>query len=93
MTQPNPKQQYEQEVKESSQKKLPITMSPTLPVNGCLWVIILCALAGMAVKGCKIVNMKYEEQKVKHEMVMDSLNKVKATRAMNTARTFYYKAK
>lgn len=75
--QPDPKTQFEEEVKKDSQKKLPITISPTLPINGCLWVIILCALAGISVKGCKMVNMKYEEAKVKHEMVMDSLNQVK----------------
>ncbi len=75
--QPDPKTQFEEEVKNDSQKKLPITISPTLPINGCLWVIILCALAGISVKGCKMVNMKYEEAKVKHEMVMDSLNQVK----------------
>ena len=68
----NDKQQFEQEVKRK------IQVSPTLPVNGCLLVIILTALACMSVKGCKMVNMKYEEAKVKHEMVMDSLNKVKA---------------
>lgn len=73
----DPKTQFEEEVKRDSQKKLPITISPTLPINGCLWVIILCALAGISVKGCKMVNMKYEEAKVKHEMVMDSLNQVK----------------
>lgn len=73
----DPKTQFEEEVKNDSQKKLPITISPTLPINGCLWVIILCALAGISVKGCKMVNMKYEEAKVKHEMVMDSLNQVK----------------
>ena len=74
------KQQFEQEVKRKVQ------ISPTLPVNGCLWVVILVALACMSVKGCKMVNMKYEEAKVKHEMVMDSLNKVKAD-------TVYYKGK
>lgn len=74
------KQQFEQEVKRKVQ------ISPTLPVNGCLWVVILAALACMSVKGCKMVNMKYEEAKVKHEMVMDSLNKVKAD-------TVYYKGK
>ena len=73
------KKQFEQEIKEDIQRKT--TISPTLPVNGCLWVIILAALAGISVKGCKMVNMKYEEEKVKHEMVMDSLNKVKAARA------------
>jgi len=62
---------------DNQQQKRPIIVSPTLPVNGCLWIVILCAVAGMAVKGCKIVNMKYEEAKAKHEMVMDSLNKVK----------------
>lgn len=63
------------------QQKKPFAIKPTLPANGCLWVIILAAVACMAVKGCKMVNMKYEEEKVKHEMVMDSLNKVKAARA------------
>ena len=80
------KKQFEQEVKQDLQKKLPVTISPTLPINGCLWVIILAAIASMAVKGCKMVNMKYEEAKVKHEMVMDSLNKVRAD-------TIYYKGK
>ena len=83
--------QYEQEVKQ--QQKRPPVISPTLPINGCLWIIILCALASISIKGCKMVNMKYEEKKLQHEMVMDSLNNIKATRAMNTARTFYYKAK
>ena len=73
------KKQFEQEIKEDIQRKT--TISPTLPANGCLWVIILTALACISVKGCKMVNMKYEEEKVKHEMVMDSLNKVKAARA------------
>ena len=71
--------------KDNKQQTKP-QISPTLPVNGCLWVIILGAVACMAVKGCKMVNMKYEEAKVKHEMVMDSLNKVKAD-------TVYYKGK
>ena len=35
----------------------------------------------MAVKGCKMVNMKHDEAKVKHEILMDSLNKVKAAKA------------
>ena len=69
------------------QPKKPITISPTLPVNGCLWVIILCAVASMAVKGCKMVNMKYEEQKVKHEMYMDSINKARQDT------TYYYRGK
>lgn len=69
------------------QPKKPITISPTLPINGCLWVIILCAVASMAVKGCKMVNMKYEEQKVKHEMYMDSINKVRQDT------TYYYRGK
>ena len=69
------------------QPKKPITISPTLPINGCLWVIILCAVASMAVKGCKMVNMKYEEQKVKHEMYMDSINKVRQDT------TCYYRGK
>lgn len=55
-----------------------VQISPTLPVNGCLWVIILAAVACMSVRGCKVVGMKYEEAKVKHEIVMDSLNRVKA---------------
>lgn len=65
-----------QDNKQQSQTKVQI--SPTLPVNGCLWVIILAALACMSVKGCKMVNMKYEEAKVKHEMYMDSINKVRS---------------
>jgi len=77
--QPDSKTQFEQEIKNDVQKKVQI--SPTLPVNGCLWVIILSALACMAVKSCKMVNMKHDEAKVKHEIVMDGLNKVKATRA------------
>lgn len=59
------------------QQKKPFVVSPTLPINGCLWVIILAALACMSVKGCKMVNMKYDEAKVKHEMYMDSINKVR----------------
>lgn len=55
-----------------------IQISPTLPINGCLWIVILAALACMSVKGCKMVNMKYEEAKVKHEMIIDSLNKVRS---------------
>ena len=77
--QPDPKTQFEQEIKSDVQKKVQI--SPTLPINGCLWVVILSALACMAVKGCKMVNMKHDEAKVKHEIVMDSLNKVKAAKA------------
>ena len=82
-----------QDNEQTPNKNKKIQISPTLPVNGCLWVIILAALACMSVKGCKMINMKYDEAKVKHEMVMDSLNKVKATRAMNAEKTFYYKAK
>lgn len=48
----------------------------TIPVNGCLYIIILTAIAIMAVRGCQTVNMKYKEQKAKHEMYMDSINKV-----------------
>jgi len=65
-----------QDNKQQPQKKIQI--SPTLPINGCLWVIILAALACMSVKGCKMVNMKYDEAKVKHEMYMDSINKVRS---------------
>ena len=86
MTKNDNKTQFEQEVKQDLQKKLPVTISPTLPINGCLWVIILIAIASMSVKGCKMVNMKYDEAKLKHEMAMDSLNKVKAD-------TVYYKGK
>jgi len=50
----------------------------SIPLNGCLSVIILVALATIAVKGCKMTNMKYEEQKVKHEMFIDSINKVRS---------------
>ena len=64
-----------QDNQQQSQKK--IQVSPTLPVNGCLWVIILAAIATMSIKGCKMVNMKYEEAKVKHEIYMDSINKVR----------------
>lgn len=69
---------------QQQQKKFQI--SPTLPINGCLWVIILSALACISVKGCKMINMKYDEAKVKHEMVMDSLNKVRSD-------TLYYRGK
>lgn len=72
------------ENKQDKQKKIQI--SPTLPINGCLWVIILAALACVSVKGCKMVNMKYDEAKLKHEMVMDSLNKVRND-------TIYYRGK
>lgn len=71
MSKEQDQKQFEQEVKKEVQKGW------SLPVNGCLYVIILSALACMAVKGCKMVNMKYEEQKAKHEMVMDSLNKAR----------------
>lgn len=64
-------QQYEQEVKTE------IKRTPGIPLNGCLYLIILGALACMSVKGCKMVNMKYEEAKAKHEIYMDSLNKIK----------------
>lgn len=67
-----------QDNEQTSDKNKKIQISPTLPVNGCLWVIILAALACMSVKGCKMVNMKYEEAKVKHEMYMDSINKVRS---------------
>lgn len=77
MSKKQDKKQFEQEVKKEVQKGW------SLPVNGCLYVIILSALACMAVKGCKMVNMKYEEQKAQHEIYMDSINKVKAIR-MNT---------
>lgn len=66
----------EQQTEQKQQKRNP-QISPTLPINGCLWVIILSALACMAVRSCKMVGMKYDEAKVKHEMVMDSLNKVR----------------
>ena len=49
----------------------------TFTLNGCLYIIILAAIATMAVKGCKMVNMKYEEQAAKHALYMDSINKVK----------------
>ena len=75
-----------QENEQPQQQKKPFVVSPTLPINGCLWVVILFALACMAVKGCKMVNMKYDEAKVKHEMVMDSLNKVRND-------TIYYRGK
>jgi len=67
-----------QDNEQTPNKNKKIQISPTLPVNGCLWVIILAALACMSVKGCKMVNMKYEEAKVKHEMYMDSINKVRS---------------
>ena len=72
--------------KQNKQPQQPPKTLFSIPLNGCLSVIILTAVACIAVKGCKMVNMKYEEAKVKHEMVMDSLNKVKAD-------TVYYKGK
>jgi hypothetical protein len=75
-----------EEKKDIQQQQKRPQISPTLPVNGCLWIVILSALACMAVKGCKMVNMKYDEAKVKHEMVMDSLNKVRND-------TIYYRGK
>lgn len=63
-------QRYEQEVKTELKR------TPGIPLNGCLYLIILGALACISVKGCKMVNMKYEEQKAKHELYMDSLNKI-----------------
>lgn len=71
---------------DNQQQQKKVQISPTLPINGCLWVIILAALACMSVKGCKMINMKYDEAKVKHEMVMDSLNKVRSD-------TLYYRGK
>lgn len=62
-------QQYEQEVRAKK--------TTGIPLNGCLYFIILGALACISIKGCKMVNMKYEEAKVKHEIYMDSLNKIK----------------
>lgn len=50
----------------------------SIPINGCLSVIIMAALACIAVKGCKMVNMKYEEQKAQHEIYMDSINKTRS---------------
>lgn len=76
-------------MKENQDNKQPQQSPKTLfsiPLNGCLSVIILAALACMTVKGCKMVNMKYDEAKVKHEMVMDSLNKVRSD-------TVYYKGR
>ena len=78
------KKQQQDPNQSQPQHKKPFVISPTLPSNGCLWVIILSAVACMAVKGCKMVNMKYGEQKAKHEMVMDSLDKVKAVRLNDT---------
>lgn len=75
---------FEHEVKQDIQKKT--QLNPTLPVNGCLWVIILSALACIAVRGCKMVGMKYNEAKAKHEITMDSLNKIKSD-------TIYYRGK
>lgn len=62
-------QQYEQEVRAKK--------TTGIPLNGCFYLIILGALACISVKGRKMVNMKYEEAKVKHEIYMDSLNKIK----------------
>lgn len=61
----------EPEKKEQQQKKTLFS----IPINGCLSVIIMAALACIAVKGCKMVNMRYEEQKIQHEKYMDSINK------------------
>lgn len=74
-------QQYEQEVKTE------IKRTPGIPLNGCLYLIILGALACISVKGCKMVNMKYEEAKAKHEIYMDSINKVRQDT------TYYYRGK
>lgn len=71
---------------DNQQQQKKVQINPTFPINGCLWVIILSALACMSIKGCKMVNMKYDEAKIKHEMVMDSLNKVRSD-------TLYYRGK
>ena len=57
-----------------------------ISLDGCLPMIILAAIAVMAVRACGMVNMKYEEQQVKHKMYMDSINKVRND-------TFYYRGK
>lgn len=72
-------QQYEQEVRAKK--------ATGIPLNGCLYLIILGALACISVKGCKMVNMKYKEAKAKHEIYMDSLNKIK------NDTTYYYRGK
>lgn len=60
-------------------KSIPQQPKPSggIPLSGCLYIIILTALTCISVKGCKMMNMKYEEQKVRHEIVMDSLNKAR----------------
>ena len=68
--------EYRMESDKKEQKQTKTLFS--IPLNGCFSVIILGALACIAVKGCKMVNMKYEEQKVQHEIYMDSINKVRS---------------
>ena len=68
----------------SEQNKQNRTLNISL--NGCLPTIILAAIAVMAVRACGMVNMKYEEQQVKHKMYMDSINKVRND-------TLYYRGK
>lgn len=75
-----------QEQTQNQQKKPQSQDIFSLPINGCLYIIILAAVATMAVKGCKMVDMKYQEQKVKHEIVMDSLNTVKNNYLQNKSR-------
>lgn len=70
----NPQQEYEKETKTEIKKG----NGCTIPLNGCLYSIILAAIACMMVKGCKMVSMKYDEAKVQHEIYMDSINKVKS---------------
>ena len=65
-------------MKEEKTTEIKKNNNVSIPLNGCLYIIILSAIACMAVKGCKMVNMKYEEQKINHEMYMDSINRVKA---------------
>lgn len=46
-------------------------------VSGCLMTILLLAITTMGVRECRRHKMLYEESKIKHEMFMDSINKVK----------------
>lgn len=67
------KESFEKEIKTDIQKR----NGCTVPINGCLMLIILSALATIAVKECKRQDLRLKKDQATYQQYMDSINRIK----------------
>lgn len=60
-------------IDEEKQKQDQLKQGCRISVNGCLYIIILAALAGIMIKECKRADMRLKRDKANYEYYQDSI--------------------